>query len=90
MVMNWYQQHYFIDEQGFRHDYAYQESTGEYIRVSDSPLRYTLCRHVGQSATNTDAKVSVAQDLAFYFTNGRPGEWVGPWDLLSLKYSNFR
>ena len=90
MVMNWYQQHYFIDEQGFRHDYAYQEKTGEYIRVSDNPLRYSLCRHVGQSATNTDAKVSVAQDLAFYFTNGRPGEWVGPWDLLSLKYSNFR
>jgi len=90
MVMNWYQQHYFIDEEGFRHDYAYQESTGEYIRVSDAPLRYTLCRHVGQSATNTDAKVGVAQDLAFYFTNGRPGEWVGPWDLISLKYSNFR
>lgn len=90
MVMDWYQQHYFIDEQGFRHDYAYQESTGQYIRVSDHPLRYSLCRHVGQSATNTDAKVSVAQDLAFYFTNGRPGEWVGPWDLISLKYSNFR
>lgn len=90
MVMNWYQQHYFIDEEGFRHDYAYQESTGEYIRVSDHPLRYSLCRHIGQSATNTDAKVSVAQDLAFYFTNGRPGEWVGPWDVITLKYSNFR
>lgn len=90
MVMDWYRQHYFIDEQGYRHDYAYQESTGNYIRVSDMPLAYTTCRHREQAGINTDAKVSVAQDLAFYFTNGRPGEWIGPWDLISLKYSNFR
>jgi hypothetical protein len=36
--------------------------------------------------TTVDAKVGVAQDLAFYFTKGRPCDWVGPWDLLNLKY----
>ena len=35
--------------------------------------------------TTVDAKVGVAQDLAFYFTKGRGHDWVGPWDLLSLK-----
>lgn len=89
MVMGWYKEHYFIDEAGYRQDYYWLDGIG-WHDPAHAPMRLTLCRHSGDSATNTDAKVGVAQDLAFYFTVGRPCEWVGPWDSISLMYSDFR
>ncbi len=88
MVMDWYRGHYYIDKNGERHDYVWVEEIGW---VPSHLLATTPCRHrpsppdVMKGAT-TDAKVGVAQDLAFYFTHGRPCEWKGPWDLISLKY----
>lgn len=89
MVMNWYQGHYYIDKNGERHDFIWDKAHGW---VPANLKATSICRH--QSAypdtmkgTTVDAKVGVAQDLAFYFTKGRGHDWVGPWDLLSLRYS---
>ena len=34
---------------------------------------------------NIYVSLSVAQDLTSFRTKGRPCEWVGPWDRLSLR-----
>ena len=87
MVMSWYQNTYYITKEGVRVDYVWQD---EYGWVSSHLLRLSPFRHSGLESpwtgNTTDAKVGVAQDLAFYFTQGRGGDWVGPWDVLTLKY----
>ena len=87
MVMDWYRGHYYIDRNGERHDYVWDKASGW---VPAHLKAATVCRHQNvfpdaMKGTTVDAKVGVAQDLAFYFTKGRGHDWVGPWDLLSLK-----
>lgn len=89
MVMSWYANHYYIDKEGYRHDYVWDK---DYGWVSAHLKSASVCRHKtavpdNMFGTSTDAKVAVAQDLAFYFTNGRGCDWEGPWDVLSLKYN---
>lgn len=87
MVMSWYQTSYYINKDGVRVDFVWAPDHGW---VSSHLLRLTPFRHSGLASpwtgTTTDAKVGVSQDLAFYFTQGRGGDWVGPWDVLTLKY----
>jgi hypothetical protein len=88
MVIDWYRGHYYIDKPGVRVDYIWDKDNG----WVPSHLKSTsVCCH--QSAypdtmkgATVDARVGVAQDLAFYFTKGRGHDWVGPWDVLTLKY----
>lgn len=88
MVMQWYANHYYIDKNGVRVDYVWDDTYGW---VSSNQKTTVPCRHRAipndHLGNTTDAKVGVAQDLAFYFTVGRPCEWVGPWDVQSLKYT---
>jgi len=87
MVMGWYAGHYYIDKNGVRVDKIWDNTYGW---VGANEKTATPCRHRAVPNDNlgnsTDAKVGVAQDLAFYYTIGRACEWVGPWDVLSLKY----
>ncbi|MCX6549777.1 MAG: C45 family autoproteolytic acyltransferase/hydrolase [Acidobacteria bacterium] len=88
MVMEWYRGHYYIDKVGARHDQVWDKGHG----WTPAHLKaLTPCRHQSgypdtMKGTSVDAKVGVAQDLAFYFTKGRPHDWIGPWDVLGLKY----
>lgn len=87
MVMQWYANHFYYTKDGIRVDYVLDPVYGW---VGSHLKSLTPCRHRGvpddTKGNSTDAKVAVAQDLAHYFTIGRPCEWVGPWDVVSLKY----
>jgi hypothetical protein len=87
MVIDWYRGHYYIDKAGVRVDNIWDATNGW---VPANLKSASVCRHQSgfpdtMKGTTVDAKVGVAQDLAFYFTKGRGHDWVGPWDLLSLK-----
>lgn len=89
MVMDWYKGHFYIDKNGERHDYVWDKTLAMWVPAhlkSLSPCRHQSGYPDTMKGTTVDAKVGVAQDLAFYFTKGRPCDWVGPWDLLNLKY----
>ncbi len=87
MMMQWYANHYYFTKDGTRVDYVYDETYGW---VPSHLKTTTPCRHRAipniMVGNTTDAKVAVAQELAYYNTIGRPCEWVGPWDVISLKY----
>lgn len=87
MVIDWYRGHYYINKDGIRVDYIWDTTNGW---VPAHLKSTSVCRHQSgfpdtMKGTTVDAKVGVAQDLAFYFTKGRGHDWVGPWDLISLK-----
>ncbi len=87
MVIDWYRGHYYISKDGVRVDNIWDNTYGW---VPANLKSASVCRHQSgvpdtMKGTTTDAKVGVAQNLAFYFTKGRGHDWEGPWDLLSLK-----
>jgi len=90
MVMSWYAGRYYIDQNGVRVDTIWDTTTGQWIPAANkatSPARHQAGWPDTMKGTTVDAKVGVAQDLAFYWTKGRGDDWVGPWDVLTLKYN---
>ena len=90
MVQEWRRTHFIYDASGTRHDYV--EDGGNRIPVHLVPDTANLCRHssgpVGVDTNvgiNTYVSLSVADDLTSFRTKGRPCEWDGPWDSLSLR-----
>jgi hypothetical protein len=90
MVQEWRRTHFVYDASGTRHDYV--EDGGNRIPVHLVPDTANLCRHSSGPAgvdtnvgINTYVSLSVAGDLTSFRTKGRPCEWDGPWDRLSLQ-----
>jgi hypothetical protein len=89
IVKEWRTTHYVYDLAGTKHDYLLED--GKKVGLNLVPEIATLCWHANGPAgvdtykgVDTYVTVSVAQDLTSYRTRGRPCEWVGPWDTLSL------
>ena len=89
MVQEWRRSHFLYDASGTRHDDI--EVGGNRIPVHLVPDTANLCRHSSGPAgvdtnvgINTYVSLSVADDLTSFRTKGRPCEWEGPWDRLSL------
>jgi hypothetical protein len=89
MVKEWRTAHFVYDAAGARHDSLMVKG------VSISPHlaagTATLCGHSRGPAgvdtfrgVNTYVSISSAEDLTTYRVKGRPCEWIGPWDALSL------
>jgi hypothetical protein len=91
MVKSWRSAHYVYDTGGKKHDALNIEGYGQ---VSTHLVEgvSTLCAH-SKGPTSVDpftgsniyVSLSVAQDLEVHRTKGRPCEWVGPWDAVSLR-----
>jgi hypothetical protein len=89
MVQEWRKAHYVYDIWGIRHDTLPVPGYGD---VSPHLAVGTLCAH-SKGPTGSDpftgsniyVSIGVPQELAVYRTKGRPCEWVGPWDVISLK-----
>lgn len=89
MVQTWRKTHFVYDRDGARHDDV--NVAGDNVPISLAPGAATLCRHTFEQpgvdsfkGINIYVSLSVAQDLTSYRTKGRPCEWLGPWDRLSL------
>lgn len=90
MVQEWRRAHYIYDMEGNRHDWLWVEGYG-WISPHLVPRVGTMCRHSLDSpgvdnfqGINIYVSIAVPQDLTVHRTKGRPCEWVGPWDALSL------
>jgi hypothetical protein len=90
MVQAWRRTHFICDQPGTRHDFI--EDGGHRIPVYLVPDTATLCWHSSGPAgvdtfagVDTYVSMSVADDLTSFRTKGRPCEWEGPWDRLSLR-----
>jgi hypothetical protein len=88
MVQNWRTAHYVYDVGGTKHDTI---SVPGYGDVPANLAVGTLCAHTrsgigieGFKGSNIYVSVGVPDELAVYRTKGRPCEWVGPWDAISL------
>lgn len=89
MVQAWRRAHFLHDRSGVRHDHATVD--GKSVPVHLLPGAATLCWHSSGPAgvdtfqgVDTYVSLSVAEDLTSFRTKGRPCEWSGPWDRLSL------
>ena len=89
MVQAWRRAHFIYDRAGVRHDHA--TVGGRQVPVHLLPDAATLCWHSSGPAgvdtfegVDTYVSLSVAHDLTSFRTKGRPCEWSGPWDRLSL------
>jgi hypothetical protein len=90
MVQAWRRTHFVYDRSGARHDSVAVD--GREVPLYLIPDAATLCRHTSGPAgvdtlrgINIYVSLSVAQDLTSFRTKGRPCEWLGPWDRLSLR-----
>lgn len=91
MVKQWRTAHYVYDRDGKRHDSLDVAGHGK-VSPHLVPGIGTLCAHSKGPAgsdpftgANIYVSLSVAQDLTVWRTKGRPCEWTGPWDALTLK-----
>ena len=91
MVRGWRTAHYVYDVNGGRHDTLDVPGAGK-VSPHLVPGVSTLCAHTSGPAgvdtflgVNTYVSLSVAQDLTVWRTVGRPCEWKGPWDAISLR-----
>lgn len=89
MVEAWRRTHFVHDRDGARHDEL--TLNGSSVPIHLAPGAATLCRHTFEQpgiesfqGINIYVSLSVAQDLTSFRTKGRPCEWLGPWDRLSL------
>ncbi len=90
MVQAWRRTHFICDQSGNRHDSI--DKDGQQIPVYLVPDTATLCWHSSGpdgvdtfKGVDTYVSMSVADDLTSFRTKGRPCEWEGPWDRLSLR-----
>ncbi len=90
LVEQWRTTHFVLDRDGERHDHL--EVDGREVPIHLAPGAATICRHTfgppgvdSLEGINIYVSISVAQDLTSFRTKGRPCEWVGPWDRLSLR-----
>lgn len=90
MVQAWRRTHFIFDQSGTRHDFI--EVDSNQIPVYLVPDAATLCWHSSGPAgvdtfrgVDTYVSMSIADDLTSFRTKGRPCEWDGPWDRLSLR-----
>jgi hypothetical protein len=92
MVKDWRTAHYVYVSTCTRHDFISVPNYGD-VSPHLTPGVGTMCRHTTSGPPNfTDTftginiyvSVAVPQDLAVDRTKGRPCEWVGPWDSMSL------
>lgn len=90
MVQAWRRTHFVYDRSGDRQDTI--EVDGRRVPVHLVPDAATLCWHSSGPAgvdtlkgVDTYVSLSVADDLTSFRTKGRPCEWIGPWDRLSLR-----
>ena len=91
MVQSWRRSHFIYDRSGTRHDAI--EVAGRPVPSNLVPRAATLCWHSSGPAgvdtfrgVDTYVSLSVAQDLESFRTKGRPCEWRGPWDRISLRH----
>jgi hypothetical protein len=91
MVKTWRTAHYVYDRSAKRHDRLEVVGHGP-VSPHLVPGVTTLCAHSKGPAgsdpftgSNIYVSLSVSQDLTVYRTKGRPCEWVGPWDVLTIK-----
>ena len=89
MVKEWRTAHFVYDVEGTRHDTLMVD--GKEVPPNLVPRVGTLCAHSSGPAgvdtfkgVNTYVSLSTPDELTVYRTVGRPCEWVGPWDALSL------
>ena len=94
MVQTWRRTHFFYDKGGTRHDAILYPETGQTYPTHLTPGAGVLCRHSTSSSTpgvdtlsgiNIYVSLSTPHDRTIYRTVGRPCEWMGPWDALSLR-----
>jgi hypothetical protein len=90
VVQAWRRAHFIYDVDGVRHDTVTVDDQS--LPVHLLPDAATLCWHSSGPAgvdtfqgVDTYVSVSVAADLTSWRTKGRPCEWSGPWDRLSLR-----
>jgi hypothetical protein len=92
MVKQWRTTHFFYDMGGTKHD-TLVYTDGKTYPTYLTPGAGTICRHtVSSSAPGVDqftginiyVSLTTPDNLTVYRTKGRPCEWVGPWDSLSL------
>ena len=93
MVQNWRKGHYFYDLEGIKHETVYIDPYGDIPSHLASGVA-TICRHRSSGAPdfedtfkgiNIYVSIGLSKDLTVLRTKGRPCEWVGPWDDISLK-----
>ena len=93
MVQDWRKGHYFYDLLGVKHETVYIDPYGDIPSHLASGVA-TICRHRTSGAPDFDdtfkginiyVSIGVAKDLIVYRTKGRPCEWVGPWDAITLR-----
>ena len=89
MVKVWRTAHFVYDANGTRYDSLMVD--GKAVSPHLVPGVATLCWHTSGPAgvdtfkgVNTYVSLSTPDNLTVYRTAGRPCEWVGPWDALSL------
>lgn len=90
MVQAWRRTHFVYDRSGALHTSL--PIDGREVPIYLVPDAATLCRHTSGPAgvdtmkgINIYVSLSIAQELASFRTKGRPCEWLGPWDRLSLR-----
>ncbi len=92
MVKQWRTTHFFYDKAGVRHDTLVYKDGNTYP-THLTPSAGVMCRHSTSSSTpgvdtltgiNIYVSISTPHDRTVYRTKGRPCDWVGPWDSLSL------
>jgi hypothetical protein len=92
MVQEWRKTHYIYDTTCTMHDFISVPNYGD-VSPHLTPGVGTMCRHTTSgppnfldtlTGINIYVSIGVPDDLAVYRTKGRPCEWVGDWDVLSL------
>jgi len=79
--------------EGIKHETVHIDPYGDIPSHLASGVA-TICRHRSSGAPdfedtfkgiNIYVSIGLSQDLTVLRTKGRPCEWVGPWDAISLK-----
>ncbi len=92
MVKQWRTTHFFYDMGGTKHE-TLVYTDGKTYPTYLTPGAGVLCRHSTSSSApgvdqmtgiNIYVSISTPHDRTVYRTKGRPCDWVGPWDSLSL------
>lgn len=90
MVKVWRTAHFIYDEAGVKHENI--SIDGKTVPANLVPDAATLCWHSSgppgvetNKGVDTYVSISTPDDLTVARTRGRPCEWVGPWDTITLR-----